>query len=424
VTSTPDLVGLLVNANSPTDLVRLLVIPFFAWAAYTDVKTRRIPNKVWWPLFAAGVVLLAVTIQSTYATSATFQLERDLAAIAVSLGVVAPVTYLFWLFGGFGGADAKALLVLCLLVPIYPAYEFVGVELPMYRSALGSFAFTILTNTVLVGVLYPVALFGGNALRGEFSSLMVLGKRTDVDGLESTYGSVMGSNDGMSAGKLDLDALRMYLTWRDASLDAIRADPATYRDPDSLPEDRNDPGDGGVPEDDSSDDGGAGPGSDEPGPEVTAEQHARNGETNSEGRATDSEAETVDSEVDPADSEVDPADSEVDTVDSEVDPADREVGAVGNGVSVAPAEAGDGTTGSAEGDDDFEDPWGAERFLEEIEGDAYGTTPAALRDGLDVLSRSDAVWVSPGIPFIVPMFFGLVLAYILGDVVTAIASLL
>ena len=70
------------------------------------------------------------------------------------------------------------------------------------------------------------------------------------------------------------------------------------------------------------------------------------------------------------------------------------------------------------------DPWGAEAFLDDIEGDAYGTTPEKLRDGLEVLVAESVVWVSPGLPFIVPMFLGLVMSLVYGDLLVSAVSLL
>lgn len=61
------------------------------------------------------------------------------------------------------------------------------------------------------------------------------------------------------------------------------------------------------------------------------------------------------------------------------------------------------------------DPWGAAAFLDDV-GGAYGTTPESLRAGLDLLVRRDEVWVSPGMPFLIPLFVGLILALTYGDV--------
>ncbi|MFC6954706.1 A24 family peptidase [Halorubellus litoreus] len=360
-------------ANSVLDLLRLLVVPVFAWAAYTDVRTRRIPNKVWPPLFLGGLVLFALTVQRALEPGVPFA-SNALPAAVVSLGVVAPVAYLFWLFGGFGGADAKALLVLSLLFPIYPVYEVAGVVLPLpgNENPLGSFAFTILTNTVLAGVLYPLALSVRNAVNGEFALPMFLGKRVDAASVDDRYGTLMGRNDGMTAGSLDLDALRMYLRWRGESLDAVRSRADELRDPGTLPANPNDPTDGNLD---------AVAGTDDP----------------DGGDSTDGAGTTDDETADTAEADAPVADGE---------------------------SAAETAVNGTDGDDAFEDAWGAEAFLEDIDGDAYGTSPESLRDGLDVLAASERVWVSPGIPFVVPMFVGLVLALTVGDLVTAGISLL
>jgi preflagellin peptidase FlaK len=351
-------------ANSVLDLLRLLVVPFFAWAAYTDVRTRRIPNRVWPPLFVAGVVLLVLTMQRALAPGAPYA-SVALPAAVISLGVVAPIAYLFWLFGGFGGADAKALLVLSLLFPIYPAYEVAGVVLPLpgNENALGSFAFSILTNTVLAGVLYPLALSVRNAANGEFALPMFLGKRVPADSVDERYGTVMGRNDGMDAGSLDLDALRMYLRWRGETLDAVRSNAGELRDPATLPDAPNDPGDGNV------------------------DASAAGSESGGEGE-------------DPVAPDGGDADTGTDAVDADAE-----------------------TDGADAADVEYEDAWGAETFLEDVDGDAYGTSPEALRSGLDVLATAEKVWVSPGIPFIVPMFVGLVVALTVGDLVTVAIDL-
>jgi preflagellin peptidase FlaK len=66
-----------------------------------------------------------------------------------------------------------------------------------------------------------------------------------------------------------------------------------------------------------------------------------------------------------------------------------------------------------------DDPWGAEAFLEDVDHGAYGTTPEGLRDGLEVLTTEERVWLSPGIPFIVPLFFGTLVALTYGDLLFA-----
>ena len=320
--------------GSTPDLLRLLAVPVFGWAAYRDIKTRRVPNRTWLPLAILAVILLLWDVYGvvTGGTSGRLFFIR----VAISLGFVAPLAYGFWLIGGFGGADAKAFMLVAVLFPVYPTYYLPNVALPVAPSALGVFSLTILSNTVLAGVVYPLAVAASNVARLRFSWAMFLGRPVSVSKLPEEYGRLMESTDGFTRSGLDLDALRMYLRWRGSTLAELRADPGGHRNPDSIPDEPNPPGDGSI---------------DMPGRSL------------------------------------------------EPDDAGE------------PASSADqfGTASAA-------DPWGTERFLDDIEGSAYGTTPEKLRDALELLARTDEVWISPGIPFLVPMFVGLVVSLLYGDV--------
>jgi preflagellin peptidase FlaK len=249
--------------------------------------------------------------------------------------------------GGFGGADAKAFMVIAALFPTFPTYYLESVAVPLEPSAIGVFSLTILSNTVVVGLVYPLAVAAGNLLRGDIAPAMLVGRPVDVSAIPDTHGRLLETPAGFSLSGLDLDALRMYLAWREETLATVRADPDAYRDPATLPAEPGTPGDGAV-----ATDGGAAP---------------------------------------------------------DVDPRD--------GDSEAVATEGDGGDGSPPQDGTVDgDPWGAAAFLAAIDHDAYGTDADQLRAGLDVLAEADRVWISPGIPFLVPTFFGLVLALTYGDV--------
>jgi preflagellin peptidase FlaK len=119
------------------------------------------------------------------------------------------------------------------------------------------------------------------------------------------------------------------------------------------------------------------------------------------------------------------------TVGETFDPTDGRVDVVTDGGVAADPGAVDRdpseptvtpvTDGAAES---FDDPWAAEQFLESIDGTAYGTTPETLREGLELVVARDRVWLSPGIPFLVPMFVGLVLAFTYGDVLFGLLGVL
>ncbi|MFB6091247.1 MAG: prepilin peptidase [Halobellus sp.] len=335
---------------SVPDILRLVVVPVLGWAAWRDVETRRVPSRTWYPLVALGVVLLAWDALGHLSLSAPGDL-LFFVRVAISLFLVAPIAYLFWLLGGFGGADAKALITVAILLPTFPTYYFPGFTLPVVVTTLGVFSMTVLTNTVVLAIAYPIGLAVRNLLDGDFRvPVGFLGRRVDVADLSTAHGRLFETPDGFSRSGLDLDALRMYLRWRGASLSELRDDPETFRDPASVdatyPATDGAVGDGGA---DASD--GAAAGAD----------------------ATD-----------------------------------------------AGAAGAEGTSVAADPDDE----WGAEAFLDDIEGSAYGTTPERLRGGLEVVAERDRVWISPGIPFIVPMFVGTVVAFTYGDVVFGVLGAL
>lgn len=306
---------------SVPDLLRLLVVPVLVWAAYRDVKTRRVPNRTWLPLGGLAVVLFVWEGVTSFAAGGpvwTF----FIVGTTISLLIVAPASYLFWRFGAFGGADAKALIVLSLLFPIYPAYEVGPYLLPLEITPTGAFALTILTNTVVVGACYPLALAIRNSLAGRFTPVMFVGWPVEWEAAETTHGRLLEDAEGFTRSGLDLDALRMYLRWRGTTLLELREDPTRYRDPGSLPTEPSPVGDGAIM------DGGY-----------------------------------------------------------------------------------------------IEDDWGARAFLDDV-GSAYGTTPEDLRDGLDVLTTRESVWVSPGIPFLVPILVGLLVALTYGDLLTTALRIL
>ena len=334
-------------ANGP-DLLRLVAVPVLGWAALRDVRTRRVPNRTWLPLVAVGVVALA---WDALLVSTGFGLRLFALQVGLSLGLVAPLGYAFWRLGGFGGADAKAVMTLALVFPASPAfYVPLAVETvlsgplpPALAAALlrttypveltdsGVFSLTILSNTVLVGLAYPLALALRNLPRGEITPAMFIGRPVAVEDVLGEYGRLLETPRGFTRRGLDVDALRMYLRWRGVDLGTLRADPDRYRHP--LPTERNDPGDGSIVDD------------------------------------------------------------------------ERALADGGATRAVRPL-----------------DSWGAERFLESHS--AYGTTPAELREGLEVLAEPDreSVWLTPGIPFILPTFAGLVVALTYGDLLFALLS--
>jgi len=75
------------------------------------------------------------------------------------------LTYLLFRVRVFGGADAKALIVIGTLVPVYPVLEFYGHTFPLLGfPPAGLFALTVLENSLFLTAAVPLGLFCYNIL--------------------------------------------------------------------------------------------------------------------------------------------------------------------------------------------------------------------------------------------------------------------
>lgn len=318
------------------DLLRLLVIPVFGWAAWRDIHTRRIPNRVWPPLVILGGLLLVWEAVQLFVFGNPGG-RAFLIRAGISLLFVAPLGYAFWWFGAFGAADAKAMIALAVLLPTFPSYALGGLELPVVDTTIGVFSLTVLTNAVVLALAAPVGLGLGNLLRRRIEpAVMILARPVRIDSLPDRHGRLFETPEGFTHSGLDLDALRMYLRWRGLPLAALRAAPEVARDPASI---------------------------------------------DTTGEPTDGRSDIDD--------------------DLDWDAADA-----------LPTLPGDGAAPET-----LDDPWGVDQFFTSIDRSTYGTDPEQLRAGLDLLATTDdeTVWVSPGLPFVVPMFAGLLVAFTYGD---------
>ncbi len=141
------------------DEIRILIcIPFLLYSCYSDFKTRRVTNKIWPPMIGIGVVLAILNFH----THGTYFLMR----FALSVTVLSALAYLLFKINAFGGADAKAIIALSILVPTFPSFELFGRTLPLTGiPPLNLFAFSAFGNAVLLTLVVPVALFIYNLTR-------------------------------------------------------------------------------------------------------------------------------------------------------------------------------------------------------------------------------------------------------------------
>ncbi|MEM2759411.1 MAG: A24 family peptidase C-terminal domain-containing protein [Nitrososphaerales archaeon] len=100
-------------------------------ASILDLKNREIGDRVWIGFGSLGGLLTAIEFNSN---------AIDLIQYAMRVAITAPVAYAIYRTGLFGGADAKALVAIAVLLPFY------DMQFKMHDLT----AFTVLTNATIL----------------------------------------------------------------------------------------------------------------------------------------------------------------------------------------------------------------------------------------------------------------------------------
>lgn len=122
---------------------------FMVYSSWSDYKTREVENIVW-AFFAPLAFGLTITELFLYESA-------QLPFYGLCFGLTATFAILLFYAGGFGGADAKALMCLALALPFYPENEF-------FRPVFGTvspiskvfFPLTIFSNATIL-VILPIS---------------------------------------------------------------------------------------------------------------------------------------------------------------------------------------------------------------------------------------------------------------------------
>lgn len=111
--------------------------------AYYDLKTREVDDRLWMVFGAAGLVLYAWD----YVSGATADVQM---MVLVSVSLTAAVAVALYRYGFFGGADAKALVAVSVILPVY--YPLMMSFFYVHPIT----GITVLTNAVLFALLVPL----------------------------------------------------------------------------------------------------------------------------------------------------------------------------------------------------------------------------------------------------------------------------
>ncbi|HDS44632.1 MAG TPA: A24 family peptidase [Methanomicrobia archaeon] len=161
----------------PTELFSVgFCATILCYACYSDLKTRTVSNKLWLLLLAVG---LPLALYNGYRSGVPF-----LIGLGYSIGFTTLLAYLFFYLNLFGGADAKALMGIALLIPTNPLFA-APIPDPF------PFAITTLFNGAMLSVLvfplmflYNVVKLPPSELRAHLG-LAFVGYKRSIDTLAS-----------------------------------------------------------------------------------------------------------------------------------------------------------------------------------------------------------------------------------------------
>ena len=125
------------------------------YACYSDIKTRTVSNKLWLLSIAVSMPLIIYNI---------FLFDMSyLIALVISISLTTILAYLFFRLGSFGGADAKSLICIAILIP---TNHINSVFNPF------PFAITTLINASIISLITLLLMFFYNLWNLEFNEFI------------------------------------------------------------------------------------------------------------------------------------------------------------------------------------------------------------------------------------------------------------
>jgi archaeal preflagellin peptidase FlaK len=122
------------------------------YSSWSDLKTREVSNRVW-AVYAP--VALALSLSELIAFE-----PSQLPFYGLGVGVSVGLAFLLFYAGGFGGADAKALMCIAMSLPFAP----LAIIRPIFPSAISPTS----------QIIFPITIFGNAVLFAAASGIYMI----------------------------------------------------------------------------------------------------------------------------------------------------------------------------------------------------------------------------------------------------------
>jgi preflagellin peptidase FlaK len=138
-----------------TALARTIIaLSFLSYASWSDYKTREVSNSLW-ILFAPLAFTLSFMELFLYTPS-------QLLSYGICFSLTAAFAIILFYSGGFGGADAKALMCLALALPSYPKNMLMPFSNEISPIAQSFFPITVFSNSILLAAATAIYMLFHN----------------------------------------------------------------------------------------------------------------------------------------------------------------------------------------------------------------------------------------------------------------------
>jgi len=172
----------------------VLCFSFFAYASWSDLKTREVSDRVW-------IVMAPLAAALTLIQFALFN-PQSLPIYVISFAISVALSIALFYLGAFGGADAKALMCLALVLPIYPNSLF-QFNVPRVSPV---FPLTVFSNAVLLAVFSVIYAI----LRNSFWRLRTGHRLFEGFENESIWRKILAFLTGYKVKMAELEKGHMY----------------------------------------------------------------------------------------------------------------------------------------------------------------------------------------------------------------------
>jgi preflagellin peptidase FlaK len=127
-----------------------IVVLFLIYASWSDHKSREVSDRVW-------LLLAPLSFALTYTELSLYE-PSQLITYGLCFGLTTAFAMVLYYSGGFGGADAKALMCLALALPFYPENLLTPLAGRPSPISTSFFPVTVFSNSVLFAALTAVGI--------------------------------------------------------------------------------------------------------------------------------------------------------------------------------------------------------------------------------------------------------------------------